>query len=91
MKTGKSAGEFPWSPIHDIYMEVNGLDKFMARQETLDGEAGVERQGKGAPTNGIIDEAIELSHLVQSGRRVSKAELQAVDRKVHGPQGYLGS
>jgi hypothetical protein len=36
----------------------------------------------------IGDEAFQLSHLVQAGRRVSKEELLEVDRHIKGPYGF---
>jgi hypothetical protein len=37
----------------------------------------------------VVDEACKLSHIVQSGRRVSKQEMAEVAREVRGPGGFI--
>jgi hypothetical protein len=53
-------------------------------------EESVERELATGPAVGTIkDEAFKLSHLVQSGRRVSKDEMLEVEKTVRGPRGFL--
>ncbi len=37
----------------------------------------------------VMDESWRLSHLVQSGRRVSKEQLLEVEQEVNGPHGFI--
>jgi hypothetical protein len=39
--------------------------------------------------SGIADMACKLSHIVQSGRRVSKQEMTEIAQEVRGPSGFL--
>jgi hypothetical protein len=41
------------------------------------------------PWVAIHDDAVELSRLVQSGRYVSKEQMQEVGWRVHGPNGFF--
>jgi hypothetical protein len=53
-------------------------------------EEFVERELAAGPAVGTIkDEAFKLSHLVQSGRRVSKNEMLEVEKTVKRPGGFL--
>jgi hypothetical protein len=38
---------------------------------------------------GVVDKACKLSHIVQSGRRVSKQEMAEVAREVRGTGGFI--
>jgi ABC-type sugar transport system ATPase subunit len=37
----------------------------------------------------ILEVADRLTHIVQTGRYVSKEQMQEVDREVRGPRGFL--
>jgi len=53
-------------------------------------ERSKERGGMvGRTWEDINDESFRLSHLVQSGRRVSKDQLLEVNREVKGPHGFF--
>jgi len=39
--------------------------------------------------SGVVDEACKLSHIVQSGRRVSKQEMDEVAREIRGQGGFI--
>jgi len=39
--------------------------------------------------SGVVDEACKLSHIVQSGRRVSTKEMAEIAQEVRGPGGFL--
>jgi len=53
-------------------------------------EDSIERELAAGKTLGeITDEAFNLSHLVQAGRRISKDEMQEVGKAVKRPKGFL--
>ena len=79
----------PWSPIHDVSMELTGVEKSLTSMESEDA-GGTERiTAAGSPLNDIHTEAVELTRLVQGGRRVTREDMLAIDQKVRGPRGFL--
>jgi hypothetical protein len=63
--------------------------KGIIRKESADGGATDQGAAAGHTWNEIVNEASKLSHVVQSGRYVTKDQLHQVDREIHGPGGYL--
>lgn len=84
-ETGNGSG--PWSHVHDIFMELNGVDKFLKRMEGGNGAAKTRDAAAESPWKEIRVETAELTRIVQGGRRVTKEQMQAVNQVVSGQNG----